>query len=636
MNQVITFQLQSSADLHNKAISFKTNLGSIYGPPFSVYNITFKNAPTSTPGESFIGINNLEWAINLQAALNLLLSSSNYTVTRNGEVVSVECLVVNGFLSVNFNNTNLVLMSIFAFSDEEFLLTEQYYVENSINKCSTIQLHVYANLDITGYVANSVTYQNPDTTDFVFMVLPRGYSGEISIMGNGQTITFLTNAPSILNPANFQVNSVPTPTGGYLTISPIGLSGLELMYKLESGGSFTSESTFQDVAPGTSSIVVQDNFGCEINVPYTIEEYIPGNGNLEKYSFISPSMPIRFKTLVNFDFVDNLRNQTNTLGEQEDTIINYGYTHYFVPKDVVKIQFLSNYLTNEIKLIPECETDGDVIPHVLVKQFMNIQEKMTCNIYQTPGGPAGLYFTYGDILNYVTNDVESQYNLGGKLPAFGTIGQLVELDGYGLKMIIDIIYDEEINCEVLVLDLGGITELLPGIVSAVYNKNNFNAYEFELDMATYLDQSFSIKAEFSTAEGLDKTYQSENIKCASALPGFVEFIWDYENDTDIIENEDILGIGHYEFEAIEYDTEGTLETNEAFTGSEVVETSNYSITVVKLEPVPTMIAKQIVKAMAYSNNVKINNIVTTINETPKVTPIPASNLYSLELKLISK
>ena len=639
----------------NSIIKITFNSIPILGDSFSISRLVPSSASDSfvqtfvysSPNvdQTVIGGDTYSSATNLVSSLLNQFPLDYLQVYRIDNEVYIEGLPEDIFV-LNYNTTardNLVISVINASESETNLsLVSTIYSEASTNKCDTVNLKITTNLHVDSYIINNVETQNsPDGLNYFTINLPRGFGDVITVKGNGNSLYITLVAPVKLLLSKFTINTQSAPLGSYIGIFNTQSSGLSLSYSLNNTAVWQSSSSFKDVAPGVGVIKVKDGLGCEIEIPYESIAYDSSVSGLGDFFVISDSMPIRFKRNVEWDSEEDIKNDSNSLSYEDDLSKNYNHTYSFLPKNLLRMQFLSNHEINNVSIKQECNKSAlpVAVPVTMVKKFIDLKIKIECSIYKAPNknGNLGIYFTSGNILDYDTSAIIEGYVYNESIPSFCSIGQLVDVSGIGLRMITDIIYDSKINKEVAILDSIYSGPTVNSVVSIVYDENNFNVYEFEVDMSLYVNNSFYLDINVGNEEEIKYNYISEGISVFEELPGYIELEWDYENCQDVISVVPFLGVGYHLVDSKSQDTKASLETNDVYTGAQVVDFSNYSIIKVKLDPLPHAICRQLLKSLSTSSEIRSASLPYpgefTLSEVPQLSAA-TPYLTSMEISLL--
>lgn len=293
---------------------------------------------------------------------------------------------------------------------------------------------------------------------------------------------------------------------------------------------------------------------------------------------ISKSNSLRFAKRVDFSTV--YKNDENTLSCEVDCRLPKKEILRYQTNDVIQNQFKSTFTTNVVKVLKE---DLSEINIPVVKKTNNIGQKDKRDAQKfsyLQGGKAGIYFTQGNIYDFDTNDLTGTYDLGGRLPYWAVPGNNIIIDGVS-KLIENVIFDETLNVDVVVLDGAYTMPSAPIIVSCVYNIEEYEVYEFSIDMALYIDQYIRISLISSNGGISEVEYISEIINIKLKQENTVEIKYRNTTNTDILFSSNIEfkirqrlifknGIAFQASENYKTDTNVVLLSSDIYEGDEFI------------------------------------------------------------------
>jgi hypothetical protein len=300
---------------------------------------------------------------------------------------------------------------------------------------------------------------------------------------------------------------------------------LPLTYSLD-GTTYKSENIYSGLANDSYTLYVKDAFGCVTTKDFIVD----GETTLAKTVFtISNINALRFAK-----FEEGKKNHLNTLSCNELRSLSQTYFHRYTLDDVISTQFKTNaQYINAYTL----DREGTTNALSVIKHTTNIgnRAKSTCTLFNYEIGKTGVYFGAVDMVDYDTNEVLSKTDFGFTLPEWAnTVGQYVNVEGIGEVKIDDIGYSEFYDAFVLVLKFG-LTETSSSRISATYNIQPYEVYQFDVDMSLQ-PEVFNVVIEVgSDAQNISHTYVSEKIKRVVDSDRLFEIsYWDSSNKGDMV------------------------------------------------------------------------------------------------------
>jgi len=442
------------------------------------YNNTGLFTVTTTPGTGFDGLGTVTIEANYPGAV----------FTYDDDFAGVIDVVI----------TNEAAVAVIAIDSID-------YSEAATFPCKQVLATIATSILATKVLSPEVI--NPNTDNPFALELLRGTSYNVLVEdANGAQASQVISTPDHLIPANFTININNSPSGASVTIVGTNTNGLTLEYSLD-GATWQSSNIFPNLAQGTFTAYVRDNFGCSFTKPFTVTLI-----NFANPSFYVPKAnSIRFANRITFGDAANYKKAENTLSCEAPVLLPYKEVQQFQTADIITTQFQSNYALNEAKVV-KADLTEDTIAVVKKTNNIGVKDKKDGFKYSLGGGKIGIYFTTGNNYDYNTNTVTGVHTLYGSLPEWGVIGNYFSIGGT-YYLIENIFYDESKNADVLVATetYGGAE--IPVIVGCVYNSDGkeYEVYEFVIDMATYQDQRIRVKILATDPNFTPITYLSEEI-----------------------------------------------------------------------------------------------------------------------------
>lgn len=570
---------------------------------------------------------------NYKTAFNLDYNSASlYTVnSTNGPVDSgtgtVEIIAnFSGAVFVAGTNTSDAVVTIV----NESAVPEIHIIDSSLseattNKCQNVKVNIETDIIATKILSPIVVNPNTDNP-FSFDWL-RGQTINVLVEdANGKQANQSITTPSVLTADNLEITANNSPNGGTAAIIPIGLSGLTLEYSLNNVD-WQSENVFSGLMVGDYTAYVRDNFGCSISKPFVIDEF----NITEPYFYISKSNSLRFAERVEWNDITIFKTDENTLSCESDVKLPYQEIQDFKTEDVITTQFKSNYATNIVKTIDSAGVETNV-PIYKKSNNIGIKDKRQAIKYNLGNSKTGIYFSAGNTYDFDTNVVNGSYVLNGGVPEWGRIGNYIQI-GSAWFQIEQIIYDEAKTADVLVISsvYTGIDASV--IVGSIYNRDNFEVYEFIINMADYENNLFRVQINAENNLFPDKEFLSEQINVSDDVEDLLEIRYKNSSNTDINYSTGIEHLIRVPFNKIvgQYDEES--ETYKTDTTSKLLSADLYEVDEFIFEPNTKEIWRKINIALTHEF-VVINGVSYVKNAGFNTEPLGETNLYVLSAAMV--
>lgn len=463
---------------------------------------------------------------------------------------------------------------------------------------------------------------------------------------NGETIALLSDVytPKLLE-VNFNVDTVNDLTGDYtITINrknttPFN-SNFELEYSLDGVDYFTSNS-FSSVEAGTQTIYIRDNIGCSINFDIVLE----GLDVFQREPIFYVSEQNSLITVLRDNKLPNI---TNTLSYEEEVQVNEcDFKQLFQNNDgVLTQQFATSYDNVTVKLIDCAGNESLIIPEQKTNNFniTDLRDVTVTNYDYLGRNYVAISYGSGNTYDPDTLVKNGEYFLGSLVPSFMNEGDGISIEGFsqgievsGTYRVQDVLFDNEINQQVLVLDvLNSDFPVSPnGFIArgaTRYNALNYNYYEFNIDLST-LNGDYYITyevtdSEFETIEAITEIFNVSEKQEDTVL-------FKYYNT---VVNQTLYSTGIQYFiripidEQIKYLPKQTKETFDTDTNSILVEGTHQDALTVTTQRIPTNLAKKI-STISINDRVSINDLPVIFSEEIEIEAITGTNLYNVTFEL---
>lgn len=570
---------------------------------------------------------------NYKTAFNLDYNSTSlYTVnSTNGPVDSGTGTVViianfPGAVFVAGTNTSDAIVTI----ENESAVPEIHIIDSSLseattNKCQNVKVNIET--DILAVKILSPVVVNPNTDNPFSFDWLRGQTINVLVEdANGKQASQSVTTPSVLTADNFEITANNSPNGGTAVIVPIGLSGLVLEYSLNNID-WQSENVFSGLTVGDYTAYIRDNFGCSTSKPFVVDEF----NITEPYFYISKANSLRFAERVEWNDVTVFKTDENTLSCESDVKLPYQEIQDFKTEDVITTQFKSNYATNTVKTIDSAGVETNV-PIYKKSNNIGIKDKRQAIKYNLGNSKTGIYFSAGNTYDFDTNVVNGSYVLNGGVPEWGRIGNYLQI-GSAWFEIEQIIYDEAKTADVLVISnvYTGIDASI--VVGSIYNRDNFEVYEFIVNMVDFEDNLFRVQINAENDLFPDKEFLSEQINVSDDVEDLLEIRYKNSSNTDINYSTGIEHLIRVPFNKIvgQYDEES--ETYKTDTTSKLLSADLYEVDEFIFEPNTKEIWRKINIALTHEF-VVINGVSYVKNAGFNTEPLGETNLYVLSAAMV--
>lgn len=588
--------------------------------------VDIRTSPENTPISSF-GV--LGQVANYKKAFQIDYNQLNiFTIIANGDEVSITHPTSGYFVALDAVNTTSGAVTIVGVVDVADIvpinITDISFVQASSDYCTNVGIQVTT--DVLATKVNSPVSIDPNASNpFSFDNL-RGQIITIEVENtSGQTSSRTIKIPRALSSGNVSIGIINSPLGATATLEVALDFGLELEYSLDDIN-WQSSNIFSSLITGNYTAYVKDQLGCSIQKDFEIEGFEDSVSTLTPFIKISKLNSIRFAKIDS-----NLKNDENTLSCEAVDLMKRQEIQRFESSDVIPTQIETSYQTITVTVVKEDLTEV-VIPTTKHSENIGIKDKRDAIKYNLGNGKTGIYFTSGDTYNYDTDVQNGIYTLNGGLPSWGVVGNYILL-GLEWFVIEDLIFDESKDAEVLVISESYTGVDVSLIVGTVYNKENFEVYEFITNMINYLDDSIQINVTFTDPIFTDETHLSEIINVKEIQENTIKLEWYNEDNIGLFYETGIRNLLRLPFEyskafeVFESDNEKT-DTSAYLVSSQVYEGEEFFFDLVTKE-----IKRKIFKAFAHKF-VFINNIRYVISDSPEDSHLIGTNLYRVSVKMI--
>lgn len=509
---------------------------------------------------------------------------------------------------------------------------------NTVTSCRYVNISVTTSEQVSSYVLGTDnTPVNVSTNPFYIAEVLRDTTFKLFVTdssNNEASVKFRT--PDRLVNDNVTSTYVNSPSGATITILVSDSDLLVLKYSLD-GTNFQLSNVFSGILQGDYNIYVKDQLGCSVNTTITIPSFEEGGvGERFPYSDLpSKSNSIRFAKYIDWGNCSNYKNDENTLSWQLPFTENAcEYNQLFQDCDIITTQIKSNYKNIVVTVIDENEVETN-ISVTQKSNYINLKDSREARVYNLAnlGVQTGMYFTSGSTYDYYTGDVTGSYSLNGNLPAWGVIGNYVFYDSAWFQ-ISNIIYDDSKSAYVLVLDVNytGAEQSLR--VNSLYNLEDYNIYEFDIDMFDFTDKKIQVNIT-ETDDNVSfpaEVYLSEVLDIAETQEGTLSIEYYNDNNTDIFY---ATGIKNKVRIPIEYFVGGysdNVDSERTDSNTYLINSEGYENDLIAFKLMPKQIMRKVIQALSHKF-VFLNEVQYVKEESPEITPLIGSNLYRVNAQM---
>jgi hypothetical protein len=642
-NSKITLTFHADLPLNHRIGFSMSNIGSSYliNQDFIWKNIRVgfgqvtKGTPTLIAGErsaiNFLQAYNLDWNHYGGGGIS-------YTVTRFENVVTIQTNFANQMFSdfYNLDKLDLDAFNVTAVIENNtaglFEVTDLQFSESDINPCENIKIEITTSELAT--IINHPYNDNSNINNPIIIDALRNSSFNFDVEdANGQVIkkSFLT--PPLLNVSNLNLNINNSPYGGTLiinnTVNDGFTSDLHLIFEYSLDNiTWQDLNEFSGLAVGNYTLFVKDQYGCSISKTFVIDEF----GIQSPFFYISKANSIRYSNRITWGDSENYKNDENTLSCEVDVQLAYKEYQQFQSADIITTQFKSNYLSNIAKIIKEDGSEMD-IPIVKKTNNIGIKDKRDARKYNLGDGKTGIYFISGNIYDYLTNAIVESYSLTGLLPEWAVIGNYFSV-GSTFYLIEDIIFDDVKNADVIVFTNAYSGPEVNVIVGSIYNRFNYEVYEYSIDMVDYIDQKFRVKLENLDPNFTTITHLSEVIWCKVKHENVLEIKYKNTTNTDIMYSTGIEHKIRIPYLKLSGKSDEQSEIHKTDTDAILLNADLYEVDDFQFEPVTKEIWRKMMIALSHEK-VFLNGVGYVKNGSFNTEgPLERSNLYVLTASMI--
>jgi len=594
---------------------------------------TFKSVRT-TNYQSQIGLDILAIITNLSSAFNADYNSGGlFTVETNpvDDEISFEH-PDNGFFT--FGNVNedvgTLLINIDDTPDAVTISITDVSFSEAVIPCTNVQLDITTDVLAVEYRINGgadiINAANP----FDFEQLRGAFINLEVENAEGETANQNIQVPQALSVSNTVINIINSPSGATVTAVVSDADGLELEYSLDDI-TFQDSNSFSGILEGSYTFYIKDQLGCQIEIPFAVPNFEDGGIGVQfpVADLPSKSNSIRYARRVTETACSNYANDENSLScEQPYTQNPRMVNQLFQTCDIITTQIKSNYGSIVTTVIQEDGTET-LVPVSKKTTNIGLKDKRDATQYELPNNQSGIFFTSGDTYDFDTDIQDGTYALNGGLPAWGVIGNFLTLGGIWYE-IVNIIFDETKNAEVLVINNNYTGVDIAVIVGSIYNLQEYEVYEFTINMASYPDQKIQINiTETDTDPSFTEVvFLSELLDIKTRHANTVEIVYFSDINTDIFYSTGIINTIRIPIEYVEGGFEDDTEAEKTDIDVYLVNAEIYETDIFHFKLLSKQLMRKVMQALA-NKFLTIDEVGYRKESSPTNAALVGTNLYRL-------
>jgi hypothetical protein len=228
------------------------------------------------------------------------------------------------------------------------------------------------------------------------------------------------------------------------------------------------------------------------------------------------------------------------------------------------------------------------------------------------------------------NTVKDEYSLYGSLPQWAKIGNYFSKDNGAYVKIVDIVYVEDLNANVIVSSSSFAGDPNSTILRAQYNVFNWDAYEFDVPMAPYLNQEFQVQVDLSDPTFGTKSFLSEKIQVYSSLKHFMKIEATNSENNEVVYSTGIKHLAWLDYDIVGLEDETEIELHK--TDDNIYQINGYSYEKKKatLTRLSSALARSI-RGILTLDDITIDNLPASVEAIDAPKRIGVTNMYKLDV-----
>lgn len=508
-------------------------------------------------------------------------------------------------------------------------ITDVVVSESATNPCSNVDVTITTNIqaDSLGGTISQPVNSNPFTVTY-----SRDSINDITIVTNeGSNMDVRKIFVPQINSSNFDLDILLSPNNNTITVvndfnKELSIS---IQYSIDNIF-FYNSSSFSGVIDSIGSVYIKDNAGCSFSLPFEITGFEPN-----VYERVAISTISEQNSLI---WVNNY-NIINTLSYKENTSINSrDFKQLFQKNDgILRQQLRSSYTNIDISLI-DCQGNETSIPVIKKSSNIGITDVRDINIqnlFYLGETYVGVKYVSGNTYDPITLQSNGDYFLGSLTPSFMEINDYLQVEGAGWYRVKDKVFND--NIQYLVLDVLltdfpiEVNQTLKG--TAVYNQQNYELYEFSIDLSTldgdYYLKHISTDDDFETVEDTTEYF---NVSEKQERTYKLDYYNSENNETNY--STGIRNIIRIPYEiTLTYSPSDTQDVYLTDTNAVNIESTFRDFYTLNTENIPLGFVRKI--GLAVSNDrLFLEGLSLLKNKEIETERIGATNLYKMQIEFI--
>lgn len=501
------------------------------------------------------------------------------------------------------------------------------------NACDNVTATITTSLP-TSQILSPITENIADLTTFTIDV-PRSGTTVFSTLSNtNQTASraIIDFIPRLLA-ANFTLQTNITPSGGNVIVTNNYPSNsiLSFTYSIDNTIFFSSTS-FANLAAGNYTLYIRDNYGCNIQIDFTIDAFTPNVQPRQDIAEISDLNSFRYKICQDFNTVP--KNIDNTLSfEEEAAAVCRDYAQPYQNDDgIITEQIRTSYETVTATLI-DCDNNETALTVTQVSSnsdITDVRDGLIRSVDYMGDSYVGVQMSSGNLYNPTTLAVTGSYNLGNTLPDFVNTDDLLNVQTLGWYRVIDVLFVNGIETAILNLLTRSLTFTIPANgnsrrITAIYNQLDYELYEFGVDM-TNLDGFYQVRVNLQDSLYENKEYITEFIEVREKHDKTHLVQWYNTTNTQINWSTGKRGRARFKYVFnMKYTPNVTQEVVLTDTRTILLDSTARENYILNLFPIPQAMAKKFDLIMS-QDRIFVDNLNFIREAEPESTTLQGSNL----------
>jgi hypothetical protein len=353
---------------------------------------------------------------------------------------------------------------------------------------------------------------------------------------------------------------------------------------------------------------------------------------VKPYFFISKYNSVLFAKCVEWDNHNNPKTIENTLSYQEDGLNDKSFYQLFQTNDAIRTQIKSSYENHQVVMYGDNGVQREIS---LIKRTdnLNISDYRTAKILEKDGKMV-VYFGQGNILNESDSSIKHSYDLKQYVPSWMIVGKNLDIEGYGELNINKVVWLR--NEQLYGLELNfqySSSEVIDIKVKSVYNKFEFDVYEFDIDFYSFTEGKYQIEIKATNDGFSDATYLSERIHLKNTHENTHIIIYSHHKNTQINYSWGIQHMMRLEYlSPLKYSPGGDNNIHKTDNNSIILSATDYELYEATLKPLPTAMATKTTLALS-RRELFVDTRSYVVEGKPDVQKLGDTNLHEYKIVL---